>query len=137
MNFRIKQKGAGFKTRMYPIASATEIKAGDIVGVTSQKVVKAGAATTAIAYAINGSAVGETLIEVTEGNDFTLVGTGDAVYADNMKGSEVDLVVSGTKQLIDVGSSTTDVFEMVTAADAGVVGSAENIEVKINKPITF
>ena len=49
--------------------------------------------TGALAYAINGSAAGETSIEITEGNDFTLVGTGDDVYSEDYRGDLVDLVM--------------------------------------------
>ena len=134
-DFRIKQQGVGFKTRQAEIASATVIEPGDMVTMTANLIVKADENSTALAYAINGSAAGETSIEVTEGNDFTLVGTGDAVYSEDYRGDLVDLVMSTNDQQIDVATSTNDVFQIIGAEDSGVVGSASNIEVRINKPI--
>ena len=134
-DFEIKQQGPGFRTRVAEIASATVIEAGDLVGMTSNLIVKAGAATTALAYAINGSAAGETSIEITEGNDFTLVGTGDAVYGEDYRGDLVDLVMATNDQRIDVGTGSTKVFQIIGAEDSGTVGSASGIEVRINKPL--
>ncbi len=134
-DFEIKQQGPGFRTRVCEIAPATVIEAGDIVGMSSNLIVKAGAATAAIAYAINGSAAGETSIEITEGNDFTLVGTGDDVYSEGYRGDLVDLVMSTNDQLIDVATSSKNVFQIIGAEDSGTVGSASNIEVRINKPL--
>lgn len=134
-DFEIKQQGPGFRTRVAEIASATVIEPGDMVTMTSNLIVKAGAASTALAYAINGSAAGETSIEITEGNDFTLVGTGDDVYSEDYRGDLVDLVVDNGTQKIDVGESSKDVFQIIGAEDSGVVGSASGIEVRINKPL--
>jgi hypothetical protein len=134
-DFKIKQQGFDFRTRMAEIASATVIEPGDIVGMSSNLIVKADENTAAIAYAINGSADGETSIEITEGNDFTLVGTGDAVYSEDYRGDLVDLVMSTNDQQIDVTASTTKVFQIIGAEDSGTVDSASNIEVKIVKPI--
>ena len=134
-DFEIKQQGPGFRTRVAEIASATVIEPGDMVTMTSNLIVKAGANSAALAYAINGSAKGETSIEITEGNDFTLVGTGDEVYSEDYRGDLVDLVVDNGTQKIDVGESSKDVFQIIGAEDSGVVGSASGIEVRINKPL--
>ena len=132
-DFEIKQQGQGFRTRVAEIASATVIEPGDLVTMTSNLIVKADENSAALAYAINGSAAGETSIEITEGNDFTLVGTGDAVYSEDYRGDLVDLVMSTNDQQIDVTTSTTDVFQIIGAEDSGTVDSASNIEVRINK----
>lgn len=134
-DFEIKQQGPGFRTRVAEIASATVIEPGDLVTMTSNLIVKADESSTALAYAINGSAAGETSIEITEGNDFTLVGTGDEVYSEDYRGDLVDLVVDNGTQQIDVGESSTDVFQIIGAEDSGTVGSASGIEVRINKPL--
>ncbi len=134
-DFEIKQQGPGFRTRVAEIASATVIEPGDMVTMSSNLIVKADEKSTALAYAINGSAAGETSIEITEGNDFTLVGTGDAVYSENYRGALVDLVVDNGTQKIDVGESSKDVFQIIGAEDSGTVGSASGIEVRINKPL--
>ena len=102
---------------------------------SSGLIVKAGASDTAVAFAPLGSANGETEIEVTVGNDFTLVGTADANFAVTNKGTEVDLVVSSGTQLIDLGSSATDVLKVGIGKDAGTVDSTDNVVVKINKPL--
>lgn len=133
-DFKIKQQGSDFRTRMAEIASATVIEAGDLVTLTSNLIVKAGAASTALAYAINGSANGETSIEITEGTDFTLTGTGDAVWSEDYRG---DLAgISGTTTLlVDVTGASTNVIRLGVAEDSGTVDSTADIEFKIVKPI--
>jgi hypothetical protein len=133
-DFKIKQQEKGFKTRVCEIASATVLEAGDLVTMTSNLIVKAGATSAKIAYCPNGSADGETSVEITEGTAFTLVGTGDGVWSENYRG---DLAgISGTTDLlVDVTGGTTDVIQLCGAEDAGVVGSTAKIEFRINKPI--
>lgn len=131
MAFRLVD-GEQVRTVRVPIASATVIPAGDFAGMTSGLAVDAVAATTAIAWCPKGSADGETVCELTVGNDFTLEGTGDAVFALAQKSTEVDLTDA---QLIDVGSSTTDVLKIDISENAGTVGATTNIRVRINKPL--
>lgn len=135
MDFKVVGGLHGVPTVLATIASATVIEPGDMVTLASGLVVKADENATALAYAPLGSANGETKIEVTVGNDFVLEGTGDAVFAVTQKGTEVDLVMDGTAQQIDVGASTTDVFKIDISENAGTVGSASGIRVKINKPL--
>lgn len=135
MDFELKD-GEQVRTKRALIASATVIEPGDLVTLDANKlIIKAVDASTALAWCPNGSANGETVCEVTVGNDFTLKGKGDAVFAVTQKGTEVDVVVTGGVQLIDVGASVTDVLKVAIGEDAGVVGSADDIEVKINKPL--
>lgn len=124
--------GEQVRTVRVPVASATVIPAGDFAGMTAGLAVDAVAATTAIAWCPKGSADGETVCELTIGNDFVLSGTGDAVFALSQKGTEVDLTDA---QLIDVGSSSTDVLKIDISENAGTVGSTDNIRVRINKPL--
>ena len=124
--------GEQVRTVRVLIASATVIPAGDFAGMTTGLAVDAVAATTAIAWCPKGSADGETTCELSVGNDFTLKGTGDAVFAVSQKGSEVDLTDA---QLIDVGSSSTDVLKIDISENAGTVDAEENIRVRINKPL--
>ena len=131
MAFKLKD-GERVRLRPVAIASATVVPAGDFIGMTSGLAVDAVAATTAIAWCPAGSADGETVCYATVGNDFTLTGTGDAVFAVDQKGTEVDLTDT---QLIDVGSSSTDVLKIGIGTDSGVVDSTDNIEVRINKPL--
>ena len=124
--------GEQLRTVRVAIASGTVIPAGDFAGMTAGLAVDAIAATTAIAWCPNGSAAGETVCELTVGNDFTLKGTADANFAVTQKGTEVDLTAA---QLIDVGSSATDVLKIDISENAGTVGSAEGVVVRINKPL--
>jgi hypothetical protein len=123
------------RTEIVTIASATVIEAGDVCELSAGLPVKGTATGAALAYSPNASANGDTQIDLTIGNDFVLEGTGDAVFAVAQKGTEVDLVVAAGVQQIDVGASATDVFKISFAEDAGTVGSANNIRVRINKPI--
>lgn len=134
MDFQIKD-GDFLRLTQAVVASATVIEPGDLVALSSGVIVKAGASDTAVAYCPKGSADGETICEVTLGNDFTLVGTADANFAVTNKGTEVDLVVSTGTQLIDLGESTTDVLKVGISDTAGTVGAATTVEVRINKPL--
>lgn len=132
MKYKLKD-GEKVRTVRCAIASATEIAAGDLVAISSGLIVKAAAASTAIAWTPQGSAVGDTVIEVTVGNDFTLLGTLDAVFAVTHKGGEYDL--TDTTQTVDLDASTKKVLKIGISETAGTVGSAANVELKINKPI--
>lgn len=134
MDFKIVGGLHGVPTVLATIASETVIEAGDLVDLTSGLVTKATASSTALAYAPNGSAAGETKIEVTVGNDFLLEGTANANFAVAKKGAEVDLVGT-TTLLIDLGNSTTDVFKVDISENAGTVGAKTGVRVKINKPL--
>jgi len=133
MDFRIKD-GEKLRTVNALKASGTVIEAGDLVTLSSGLIIKAIAASAAIAYAPNGAGSGVTKIDVTIGNDFTLVGTAENVFAVAQKGTEVDLVGT-TTLLIDNNASTTDVLKVGIGEDAGTVDAEENIEVRINKPL--
>lgn len=115
-------------------ASATVIAAGDLVAKDSNGyAINAAAASTAVAYCPNGAKAGELFAEVSVGNDFLLSGTGDDNFAITNKGTEVD--ITDTTQLIDLGSSSTDVLLVSPEFDAGTVGAKTGIKVRINKPI--
>ena len=126
--------GSDVKTQLANKESSTVIEAGDLVTMTSGYIVKAGATSAKLAYAPNGAAAGELQVEVTIGNDFTLIGTADANFAITDKGAEVD-VVGTTDLLIDLGESSIDAFIVGIGTTAGTVGSTANVEVKINKPL--
>lgn len=135
MDFKLRD-GEKVRTRIMKKASDTVIEAGDIVALTNGLIVKAVAASAAIAFCPAGAPAGETEIEVTTGNDFTLIGlnAADAVFAVAQGGDLCDLKGT-TTQIIDNDTSSTNVFVISPAKDAGVVGSALNIEVRINKPL--
>lgn len=134
MDFKIRGGLHGVPTVKATIASATVIEAGDLVALADGIITKALANSAAVAFAPHGSANGETEIDVTVGNNFELLGTGDANFAVTQKGTEVD-IVGTTTLLIDVGESTTDVLKIAIDKDAGTVGATTNIAVKINKPL--
>lgn len=116
------------------IDNSTVIEAGDLVALSSGLVVKAAAASTAVAWCPDGHASGDgTDVEVSLGNDFTLVATGDAVFAAAYRGGEYD--INDTTQTVDYGASSTDVLKVDISEDAGVVGTAAGVTVKINKPL--
>lgn len=135
MDFKIVGGINGVPTVLATKASATVIEAGDLVAIDTGLIIKATAASTAIAYAPNGAGAGKTKIEVTVGNDFVLEGTADANFAVANKGAEVDVVVASGVQKIDLGESTTDVLKVDISENAGTAGSASNVRVKINKPL--
>ena len=135
MDFKVVGGLHGVPTVLATKASATVIEPGDFVAIANGLIVKAAADSAAIAYAPNGAGAGETKIEVTLGNNFLLEGTADANFAVAKKGAEVDLAVVNNVQLIDLGESTTDVLKVDISENAGTVGSANNVRVRINKPI--
>lgn len=126
--------GERVRTTRAVIDDSTVIEAGDLVTLSSGLVIKAVAASTAVAFCPDGHASGDgTAVEVTVGNDFTLVGTGDAVFAATYRGGEYD--INDTTQTIDYGASSTDVLKVDVSEDAGVVGTAAGVTVRINKPL--
>ena len=129
--FKLKN-GEQVRTVLAAKGSSTEIDAGRLVTLSSGLIVDADESSTAVAFLTRDAVDGETTCEVTVGNDFTLTGTGDAVFAATQRGTEVDITAA---QLVDVGASSTDVLKIGVAADSGTVGSTADIEVKINKPI--
>jgi len=135
MDFKVVGGNDGLETTLATIATATVIEAGDLVVLASGLIVKAGSTAASLAFAPYGSADGETKIEISKGNDFMLEGTGDGVFAVTYKGTEVDL--SGSTNLtIDVtGGTTYKVLKIDASENAGTVDSADNIRVKINKPL--
>ena len=128
----VKSNNLGLNLRTAAIASATVIEAGDFVTLSSGLIIKAVAASTAIAFAPSGSADGETTIQILDDKDTEFEGTADANFEVAMKGTEVDLVGT-TTLLIDVGASVTDVLKISAAEDAGTVGSTVGVRVRINK----
>lgn len=135
MDFKIFKSGSGNNNLVLEKASATVIEAGDFVTLDAGGLaIKAIAASTALAYAEEPA--GDGTLEITVNNDPELIlsGTGDAVFAKSMRGTEVDLVGT-TTLLIDVGLSVTDVLKILPSENAGTVGSTDEILVRINKTL--
>ena len=134
-DFRLVSTLADTRTMTLEKASATVIEAGDMVTLDAGwLVIKAVEASTALAYTDTGAGAWETEITILADDRLVFEGTGDANFAKAQRGTEVDLVWT-TTQLIDVGSSATDVFKIVPGVDAGTVGSTAKIRVTINKTI--
>lgn len=132
MNFEIKN-GEKVRTVLAVKGSSTVIPAGSLVAIDAGGlIIPAVATSAAVAYAPNGAGDGETTVEITIGNDFTLVGTADENFTVAKKGSTCDITDA---QLIDIGTTSKNVLLVSPSVTAGVVGSKNNVEVKINKPI--
>jgi hypothetical protein len=127
--------GQQVRTVKAPIATATAIEAGDLVTLDTGLIIKAVAASTACAFApIAHAANSGTEIEVTIGNDFTLRGTADANFAATDRG--VVCTIDDTTQAIDLSDTGgTDLLRVGFGINSGTVGSASNVEVKIEKPL--
>ena len=123
------------RTVIVTIASATVIEAGDMCELSSGLPVKGTATGAKLAYSPFASASGDTQIDLSEGNDFLLEGTGEAAFAVDQKGDECDLVVDTGAQLVDNDTTSTSVFTIDFSENAGTVGSTSNIRVKILKPL--
>jgi len=121
------------RTIIAPIATDTVIEAGDLVTVSSGLIIKAVAASTTLAFSPKAHVANSgTEIEVTVGNDFTLTGTMDVNFAAAYRGGEYD--INAITQTIDQGASVTKVLKVSIGADAGTVGTATGVNVRINKP---
>ena len=132
-DFKLKD-GEQFRQVRATKDTATVIEAGDLVAISSGLIIKAVAASTAVAFTRNGAPAGTTEIDVSTGNDFTLLGTSDANFAVTDKGIVCDLVGT-TTLLIDLGTSSTDVFKVGIDETSGTAGATTNVSVRINKPI--
>jgi len=133
-DFKIYSTPTTIVTKTLAIASATVLEEGDMCALTAGLATKGVAASTALAYVAEASAVGDTTVKVVATPGVVYEGTGDAVFAAAQRGTEVDLVGT-TTLLIDVGASTTDVFKIEAGTDAGTIGSTAGILVSINKPL--
>ncbi len=134
MDFKVISE-EDYGTVIVTIASATVIEAGDVCELSSGLPIKGTATGAKLAFSPFACANGETQIELSVGNNFVLEGTADANFAVTNKGAEVDLVVNSGAQEIDLGASSTDVFVVDISENAGTVGAATNVRVKINKPL--
>lgn len=135
MNFKpyTGARGCTVSTRPRKCAASQTIEVGHLVTLnTSGLVEKAGAATAALlgvaASAVTSSSAGDA-IDVWEDPGAVYLATADATAAQAVVGDTVDVVMSGTDQLVDVGTSSTNVLEVVdlatnrdsTAADTKVL----------------
>lgn len=134
-DFKLIQNPLNAPTKACNIASATVIEAGDAVSITAGLLVKGIAASATLGIAAGPSAAGETdLVPVWNDSSMVFSGTGDAAFAATQRSTEVDLVGT-TTQLIDVGTSATNVFKIEPGDNAGTVGSTAKILVRLNKTL--
>ena len=138
-NFTVKQ-GVILETRLAEKASATVINPGDLVSVDSggliiQKVTSAAAGRTA--FCLNGAAAGTTIAEVTQGNNFSLIGTASGNLAKANRGLAYDVTNSTGTQTINLSSTTYGDLRVSPFSDGGTVGATTGVEVSIVNPIFF
>lgn len=129
----ISSYAGGMPMKTLAKASETVIEAGDMVALDAGLAIKGVDASKALAYSPTWAAAGETTVQILNDKDAEFIGTADANFAAADRGTEVDLVLSGGTQEIDLGTSSTDVFKVSVGTDAGTVGAKTNVKVKINK----
>lgn len=126
--------GEKIRTTRAVIDDDTVIEAGDLVAISAGYIIKAVAASTAVAWCPNGHAADSgTSVEVTVGNDFTLKTTAEAAFAIAYKGGEYD--INDTTQTIDWDGTTTKVLKIGIGEDQAAAAATTNIIVRINKPL--
>lgn len=131
--FRIYNTDISHNTKVLEKASGTVIAEGSLVTLDAGWLaIPAVAASTAVAYCETGALAGVTELIVVTDNRLILSGTGDAVFAKAQRWTEVDITAA---QLVDVWASLTDVLKILPSIDAGTVGSASDIRVRINKSL--
>ena len=134
MDFKVVGDEA-LRTVIATIATAVVIEAGDVCELDNGLPIKGTATGAKLAYSPFASANGVTQVELSVGNDFLLKGTGEVVFAVAQKGDECDLVIDTGVQLLDNDTTSTSVFTVDWSENAGVVGSASDIQFKILKPL--
>ena len=125
------------KTKLYPIASATVIEAGDLVTKSSGLIIKAVATSTQVARAqVAHASGGGTTIECTVGKVLLNMDCSDA-YAVAQRGVEYDIAVSGAgKATINQSGTSKKVLMMALKQPNDLaVGDTTKVNVIINKPI--
>lgn len=131
-DFRVR---GDIKTMVLAKASATVIEAGDLVALSSGLAIKATATSAKVAFAPQAAASGVTTVEASVGQ-FDMIGDASDVFAVAHRGTEYDIAVDGNgKQTVNQSGTTYKVLMVDPSQDAGTVGSASNVRVRINKPI--
>lgn len=134
MNFKVKD-GEQVRTVLVPKASETVLKAGDLVALDDGLAILAVAGSDNVGFTAEGAGAGEGFVNVSVGNDFTLVGTAGANFAAAHRGNTYDIVESTGAQTINQSGTTKNVLRVGISKDTGTVGSKDNIEVRIEKPL--
>jgi len=139
-NFVVKRQNSdGASTSVLEKSAATtDIVQGQFctIDAATGLAIKALAAHTSIAYVM--AVLSSTRVLVLNDASTVFQGTADAPFALTQRNTEVDIAIDGSgNQTIDVGASATDVFKVISSEDAGTVGSALEVLVMINKPISL
>ncbi len=134
MDFKIKT-GEKFRTVRCTKAAGVTIAAGRLVTLASGLIVEALTASSRVAYAPNGAASADTEVDVTIGNDFTLVGTPEQNYVVTGKGATCDITGAGGAQTIKNTTQSTNVLRLGISESAGIAGTVTPIEVQIALPL--
>jgi len=123
-----------YRTGLLPKATGVTIEAGDLIMLTSGLVVKATALGARVAYCPQGAASAALTCEATIGR-VKLKGDASDVFAVAQRGLAYDIAVDGDgKQTINQ-SGTTYKPLMMSPKNAGVVGSASDVNVEIVRPL--
>ena len=136
MDFRLLNGEAVISRIILKKDSATLIHPGRMVALSTGLAVEADENSTSIAFAEFGAAVGETEVLVCKEKELIYEGTGNTVpYAASDIGLVCDMAISGSTQLIDLGNSTTKVFQINVKDGSVIDGEVKPIQVFINKPL--
>lgn len=130
MNFKIKD-GEKIRTVIADKHVDTVIPAGSLVKIDTGLIVPAVAKDKSVAYSHNGAPAGTTKVEVSLGNDFTLVGDTSAVFAVTHKGGSYELKAN---QVINFSGTNDVALKVDISEDAGVVG-VKGAAVRIINPL--
>lgn len=123
-----------YTTGLLTKATGVTIEAGDLVALSSGLAIKAVATSARVAYCPKGAASASTVCEATIGQ-VRLRGDASDVFAVAHRGLAYDIAVSGAgKQTINQ-SGTTYKPLMMAPKNAGVVGSASDVDVIIVRPL--
>jgi len=145
MNFKILRRDRDTRTAVLEKDPAVVLEQGQFctIDAATGLAVKATAASTSIALVIatpetSTGLLADNQVQVSADFNAVLVGTADAPFAKTNRNTEVDIAIDGSgNQLIDIAASTTDVLVVLASEDAGTVGSAEEVLVKVNKPLSL
>ena len=135
MDFKLKD-GEKVRTVRCTKAAGVTITPGRLVTLSAGLVIEAVTASATVAFAPNGAASADLFCDVTVGNDFTLQGSYDSgTFAVADKGAACDISAAGGAQTINPDANTYKVLRIGIAEDAGVVASADDVEVRIILPL--
>jgi hypothetical protein len=121
MDFKVKD-GEKFRTVRCTKAAGVTIAAGRLVTLSSGNIVEAGAESTAVALAPNGAASADTVVDVTIGNGFTMVGTLSTGFEpETHLGNAYDIAIGvGNAQTINASDTDEGVLQIGISETTGV-----------------